>query len=104
LQTGQFENIRKIKSRIGYEKRISMDTNVLRQSLFLSKMKWIQTVINPINAEEIQLSKDIPEVGSNVVEEQAFPVDLSHLQQALYMYINQVNGVICSKNQCSKTA
>jgi hypothetical protein len=69
LQTGQLENIRKIKSRIRYEKRISMDTNVLRQSLFLSKMKWLQTVINPMNTEEIQLGKDIPEVGSNVVEE-----------------------------------
>jgi hypothetical protein len=104
LQTGQLENFRKIKSRIGYEKRNSMDTNVLSQSLFISKMKWLRTVINPINTEEIQLGKDIPEVGSNVVEEQAFLVDLSHLQQALYMYINQVNGVICSQNQCSKTA
>jgi hypothetical protein len=70
-----------------------MDTHVLSQSLFLSKMKWLRTVINPINTEEIQLGKDILEVGSNVVEEQAFPVDLSHLQQALHMYINQSKSV-----------
>jgi hypothetical protein len=50
-------------------RRISMDTNVLGQQLFLSMIKWLQTVINLINAE------DIPEVGSNAVEGQAFPVD-----------------------------
>jgi hypothetical protein len=44
-------------------KGFPMDTNVLRQSLFLSKMKWLQTVINPINTKEIQLGEDIPEVG-----------------------------------------
>jgi hypothetical protein len=80
-----------------------MDTNVLSQSLFLSKMKLLQPVINHINTEEIQLGKDIPEEGSNV-EKQTFPVDLSHLLQFLYKYINQVNGVICSQNQCSETA
>jgi hypothetical protein len=43
-------------------------------------IKWLQRVINLINAEEIQLGKDIPEVGSNAEGEQAFPVDWSHLQ------------------------
>jgi hypothetical protein len=57
-----------------------MDIHVLRQKFFLSTIKWLQTVINLINAEEIQLGKDIPEVGSNTVEEQAFPVDWSNLQ------------------------
>jgi hypothetical protein len=60
-------------------KRISMNTNVLRQKHFLSMIKWLQTVINVRNAEEIQLSKDIPDVGSNAVEEQTFPVDWSQL-------------------------
>ena len=58
-------------------RRISMNTNVLRQKLFLSMIKWIKTVNNVRNAEEIQLGKDIPDVGSNAVEEQAFPVDWS---------------------------
>jgi hypothetical protein len=53
-------------------RRILLDTNVLRQKHFLSMIKWLQTVINLINAEEIQLGKDIPEVGSNALEEQAF--------------------------------
>jgi hypothetical protein len=42
-------------------------------------IKWLQTVINLINAEEIQLGKNIPKVESNAVEEEAFPVDCSHL-------------------------
>ena len=31
------------------------------------------SVINLINAEEIQVGKDIPEVGSNALEEQVLP-------------------------------
>jgi hypothetical protein len=60
-------------------RKISMNINVLRQTLFLSMIKWLQTVINVRNAEEIQLGKDIPDVGSNPVEEQTFPVDWSQL-------------------------
>jgi hypothetical protein len=60
-------------------RRISMNSNVLRQKLFLSMIKWLQTVINVRNAEEIQLGKDIYDVGSNAVEEQTFPVDWSQL-------------------------
>jgi hypothetical protein len=56
-----------------------MNSNVLRQKLFLSKIKWLQTVINVRNAEEIQLGKDIPDVRSNAVEEQTFPVDWPQL-------------------------
>jgi hypothetical protein len=41
-------------------------------------------------------------VGSNAVEEQTFPVDWSQLLWALYF--NQVNGVICCQNQCSKNS
>jgi hypothetical protein len=61
-------------------RRILLDTNVVRQKLFLSMIKWLQTVIDIINAEEIQLGKDITEVGLNAVKEQAFPVDWSYLQ------------------------
>ena len=53
-------------------RKISMNTKVLRQKLFLSMIKWLQAVINLIDAEEIQQGKDIPEVGSNALEEQAF--------------------------------
>jgi hypothetical protein len=42
-------------------------------------IKWLQTVIIVRNAEEIQLGKDTPDVGSNAVEEQTFPVDWSQL-------------------------
>ena len=59
------------------KRRISMNTNVLRQKLFLSMIKWLQTVINVRNAEEIQLSIDIPDAGSNAVKELTFPVDWS---------------------------
>jgi hypothetical protein len=41
-------------------------------------------------------------VGSNAVEEQTFPVDWSQLLWALYF--NQVNGIICCQNQCSKNS
>jgi hypothetical protein len=54
-----------------------MNTNVLRKELFLSMIKWLQTVINVRNAEELRLGKDIPDVGSNAAKEQAFPVDWS---------------------------
>jgi hypothetical protein len=56
-----------------------MNTNILRQKLFLSIKKWLQTVINVRNAVEIHLGKDIPDVGSNAVEEQTFPVDWPQL-------------------------
>jgi hypothetical protein len=79
-----------------------MNTNVLRQKLFLSMIKWLQTVINVRNTEEIQLGKDIPDVGSNAVEARTFPVDWS--QSLLALYFNQVNGIICCQNQCSKNS
>jgi hypothetical protein len=78
LQTGQLENTRKIKSRIGYEKK-DFDEYQRSKTETLSMIKWLQTVINVRNAEEIQLSIDIPDVGSNAVEEQTFPVDWSQL-------------------------
>jgi hypothetical protein len=43
-------------------------------------IKWLQTLISLINAEEIQLGKDIPEVESNIEEEQSFFIDWSNLQ------------------------
>jgi hypothetical protein len=34
-----------------------MNSNILRKKLFLSMIKWLQTVNNVRNAEEIQLAK-----------------------------------------------
>jgi hypothetical protein len=78
LQTGQLENTRKIKRRIGYEKK-DFDEYQRPKTETLLMIKWLQIVINVRNAEEIQLGKDIQDVGSNAVEKQKIPVDWSQL-------------------------